>query len=68
MAIGNAVQRGSFVYVYDERNRQISTISAGNGKDDGLKGYTGSNVNVRRGAFIYTYDEKGRQTGTTSAR
>lgn len=44
MAIGNAVQRGSFVYVYDEKNRQISTIPAGNGKDDGLKGYTGSTV------------------------
>lgn len=68
MAIGNAVQRGSFVYVCDERNRQISTIPTENGKDDGLKGYTGSTVNVRRGAFIYTYDEKGRQTGTTSAR
>lgn len=59
MAIGNAVQRGSFVYVQNEKNRQISTIAAGSGKDDGLKGYTGSIVNVRRGAFIYTYDEKG---------
>lgn len=68
MAIGDAVQRGAFVYVYDEKNRQIAAIPAGNGKDDGLKGYTGSTVNVRRGAFIYTYDEKGRQKGTVPAR
>jgi hypothetical protein len=68
MAIGNAVQRGSFVYVYDEKGRQLCTVSAGSGPNDGLKGYTSSTVNVRRGAFIYTYDEKGRQKSTTSAR
>lgn len=68
MAIGNAVQRGSFVYVYDEKGRQLCTVSAGSGPNDGLKGYTSSTVNVRRGAFIYTYDEKGRQKSTTSAK
>jgi len=68
MAIGNAVQRGSFVYIYDEKGRQIGSVSAGSGKDDGLTGYTSSTVNVRRGSFIYTYDEKGRQTGSTPAR
>jgi hypothetical protein len=68
MAIANAVERGAFVYVYDENNRQIFTQSAGSGPDDGLKGYTSSRVNIRRGAFIYSYDEKGRQVGTTSAR
>ncbi|SFU82934.1 hypothetical protein SAMN05216339_1214 [Nitrosomonas eutropha] len=68
MAIGNAVQRGAFVYVYDENNRQIASIPSGNDKNDGLTGYTGSTVNVRRGAFIYTYDEKGRQNGSTPAR
>ena len=68
MAIGNAVQRGSFVYVYDEKGKQLFTKSAGRGKDDGLKGYTGTTVNIRVGSFIYTYDEKGRQTSTTSAR
>lgn len=31
MAIANAVQRGSTVFVYDERNRQIFTIPAGTG-------------------------------------
>jgi hypothetical protein len=68
MAIANAVQRGGFVYVYDEKKRQIATIPAGSGKGDGLKGYTGSTVNVRRGGFVYTYDEKGRQRGTSPAR
>ncbi len=68
MAIGNAVQRGSFVYVYDEKGRQMFTAPVGTGKDDGLKGYTGSTVNIRRGNFIYTYNEKGQQTATTPAR
>ena len=68
MPIGNAVQKGAFVYIYDEKGRQVGMVSAGNGKDDGLKGYTSSSVNVRKGAFIYSYDEKGRQTAMTSAR
>lgn len=68
MAIGNAVQRGSYVYVYNERGRQTASIPAGSGSNDGLKGYTSSTVNVRRGSYIYTHDEKGRQVGSTPAR
>lgn len=68
MPIGNAVQKGSIVYIYDEKGRQLATVSAGFQPGDGLKGYTGSTVNVRRGSIIYTYNEKGRQTGTVSAR
>lgn len=68
MAIGNAVQRGGFVYIYDEKGRQVASLPAGSGAQDGLKGYTGSSVNVQRGGFIYMYDEKGRQTGTVPAR
>ena len=49
MAIGTAVQRGGLVYIYDEKNRQTSTVPAGSGPNDGLQGYTGSRVNVRRG-------------------
>ncbi len=67
MSIGNAVQRGSVVYVYDEKNRQIFTVSAGNSSDRGLVGYTSGTVNVQRGRVIYTYNDKGRQVGTTSA-
>lgn len=68
MAIANAVQRGSFVHIYNEKNQQIFTQSAGSGTNDGLKGYTSSSVNIQRGGFIYTYNEKGQQTGTTSVR
>lgn len=68
MPIGNAVQRGSFVYIYDEKGRQIGSVSAGSGKDDGLKGYTSTTVNIRRGSFIYTHDQKGRQISSTPAR
>jgi len=68
MAIGSAVQKGSSVYIYDEKGRQLGVVSAGSGANDGLKGYTGSTASVRRGNSIYIYDEKGRQKGVTSAR
>ena len=68
MAIGTAVQRGSSVYVYDDKNRQVASIPAGSGKTDGLVGFTGSTVSVRRGGTVYLYDEKGRQTGSVPAR
>ena len=68
MAIGSAVQRNSFVYVYDEKGRQLTALPAGNGPNDGLKGYTGTTVSVRRGPFVYTYDERGRQTSAVPAR
>lgn len=68
MPIGNVVQRGAFVYVYDEKNRQIATIATGSQPGDGLKGYTSTTVNVKRGAFIYTYNEKGQQLSATPAR
>ena len=64
MAIGSAVQRGSFVYVYDEKGRQLATVPAG----EGMQGYTGSTVSVKRGAFVHTFDERGRQISTIPAR
>lgn len=67
MAIANAVQRGSTVYVYNEKNQQIFTQHAGTGPKDGLKGYTSSSVNIQRGSTIYSYNEKGQQTGTQYA-
>jgi hypothetical protein len=68
MAIGNAVERDQFVYVYDEKGYQLGTLFAGNGPDDGLKGYTSTTVNVRLGAVIYTYNAEGRQLSSTLAR
>ena len=64
MAIGSAVQRGSWVYIYDEKGSQVgSVLSAG----DGLVGFTSAAVSIKRGNWIYMYDEKGQQTGCVSA-
>lgn len=61
MAIGNAVERGGSVYIYDEKGLMTASIGAGgSGPNDGLKGYTSSSVNIQRGNCIYSYDEKGR--------
>jgi ribosomal protein L36 len=68
MAIGNAVQRGSIVYVFNEKNSQIFSVSAGSKPTDGLTGYTSGTVNVRRGGLVYTYNEKGQQIGSQSIR
>lgn len=68
MSIANAVQRGSWVHVYDNQNRELFVKAAGNGPSDGLKGYTSHSVNIQRGGWIYTYNEKGAQTGVTPAR
>lgn len=68
MGIGNAVERGSLVYIYDEKGRQTATVSKGSGVNDGLKGYTSSTVNVRRGSMIYSFDAKGHQLSTSPAR
>ncbi len=68
MAIGSAIQRGHYVYIYDEYGRQLQTLNPGGSPDDGLKGYTSSTVSVRSGNLIYTYDEKGRQKSVLIAR
>ncbi|MCF0217018.1 MAG: hypothetical protein HUK21_11170 [Fibrobacteraceae bacterium] len=60
--ISTAVQRGNFVYVYNEKNSPIKTISGE------LHGFTSTTVSVKRGSFIYVYDEKGSQIATHSAR
>lgn len=56
--IASVVQRGAFLYVYNDKGGQLSVIAAG----DGMTGYTASSVNVRRGNFIYVFDAKGKQT------
>lgn len=68
MAIGSAVQKGRFVYVYDERGRQLTSIAAGMQSGDGLQGYTSSTVSIRKGSFLYVYNEKGRQLSCVSTR
>jgi hypothetical protein len=67
MNIGNAVERGPWIYIYDERGRQSAIVPGGTSPGDGLRGYTSSTVSVRRGAFIRNYDQKGRRIGTNPA-
>lgn len=65
--IVTAVQRGTQVYVYGPKQRQLCAVFAGNGPEDGLKGYTSSTVSVRRGNSIYVYDAQGRQVSSSFA-
>jgi hypothetical protein len=67
MAIGNAVQRGSTVTIYDERGRITGTIVASGGPKDGLKSFMASVVTMRRGNWLYLHDERGRQVGSMPA-
>ncbi len=60
--IGTAVQRGNYVYVYDEKNRQICAQSGT------LHGYTSTSFSVRRGNYVYTYDEKNHQISAHSCK
>lgn len=65
--IVTALQRGSQIYVYGQGQRQLCAIFAGNGPDDGLKGFTSSSVSVRRGSNICVYDAQGRQISSVFA-
>ena len=64
--IASAVQRGSYVYVYNERGGQLCALPCGN--DGSLQGYTASTVSIKRGNYIYIYDEKGSQKSAIPAR
>jgi hypothetical protein len=57
--IGSAIERGSLIYVYDERGMTLFSKTRGSGPNDGLMGFTCSTVTARYGSIIYTYDEKG---------
>lgn len=61
MAIGNAVQRGNLIYVYDEKGRQLFA------KSGTLHGFTGGGVVIKSGNLLYTYNERGTQTAATPA-
>jgi hypothetical protein len=62
MAIGNVIQRGQTVYVYDDKGRQVSQHCAGSGGS--VTGYTSTTVNLKMGCQIYTFNEEGRQIGS----
>ncbi len=52
--IVTCVQRGNYVYVYGEGNRQLCS------QFGTLHGYTGSTFAVKRGDYVYVYDERNR--------
>jgi hypothetical protein len=54
------MQKGNFVYAYDEKGRMLFAKSGGSGPGDGLVGFTASTVSVRIGMFVHIYDEEGR--------
>lgn len=56
--ISTAVQRGNFVYVYNERNSQTASIAGE------LYGFTSTTVSVKRGDFVYVYNERGSQVSS----
>jgi hypothetical protein len=59
MAIGSAIERDSFIFVFNEHGQTLFSKVRGNGPNDGLLGFTGSTVTVRFGSVIYTYDQRG---------
>lgn len=66
MPIATAIQKGTTIYVYDEKNHQLFTRSVSS-SDRGLLGYTSTTVSIQKGSIVYTYDQKGRQMYTRSA-
>ncbi len=66
MAIATVVQRGSVIYVYDEKGHTIFVKGIGSGPNNGLKGYTNTTVTIQLGSVVQTIDEKGRTLFVTS--
>lgn len=60
MAIRTAIQRGSAVYVYNEKNQQVLMLGVSGRPTDRLVGYTESTVSIQRGNAIHAFDERGR--------
>jgi hypothetical protein len=58
--IGSAIERGSLVFVYDERGLMLYSKPKGSGPQDGLLGFTGSSVTIRSGSTATTYGPTGQ--------
>ncbi len=59
MAIGSAVVRGSNVYVYDEKGKQLYVRPMTT--QGQLVGYTANTLSIKIGRNTYVYDDKNRQ-------
>jgi len=52
LSIGMAVQRGNYIYAYDNQGKQLWCYAGGE-----LAGYTSKAVSVRKGNYIYMFDD-----------
>lgn len=59
MAIGHAEERGTNVYIFDDKGKQLIWIPMGS--NDKLVGFTSTTVSIKKGPNTYIYDEKGKQ-------
>ena len=60
--ISTAIQKGTTVYVYGERNNTLFT------QIGELRGYTGSTVSISKNGTVYTYGERGNLISTQIER
>ena len=70
MAISVAIQRGSWVYIYDENGNITGTVDSGTNTGllgNGLIGFSSSSVSIKRGEMVYVYDAKGNLSCSISA-
>lgn len=65
--IATVVERGSTIYVYNEKGTIITTLTRGTGPKDGLQGYTQNTISVRRSGTIYVYNPNGSIINTITA-
>ena len=66
--IATVVERGGYVYAYNDKGSIITTVNGGSGPKDGLVGYTQSTISVRRGPYVYVYNPNGSIISTVNAR
>lgn len=60
--IGSAIQKGSNVYVYNEKGQSLFNRSGE------LTGFTSTTVTVKKGSSIICYDASGKTLFTRSAK
>lgn len=62
--IKTAIQKGRYIYIYNERGVQSASIIVSDLPMSGLQGFTTETVSVRQGNAIMTYDEMGHEVAS----
>ena len=60
--VAMAIQKGSYIEIYDKPGHRSCNVYVGDGV---LQGYTSTCVNVKKGAYIESYDERGHRLSCT---